>query len=273
MRRVSQVRTSRQPKTDADHEIDRLRDCLDVAFPPAGTSAAPAALVWTRRTAESNIHGVGLTEVSFGSSVPEPEPERRSEERELLSVYRSATLRWQGVEGLCLIRNISSGGLMGRLHAELMPGEPVTIEIRSGTEIAGRIAWSQGGLVGVAFDERIDVLDVLHAPVAGEPGLVQRMPRVRISCPVGLFVDGARHQVTLVDASQGGAKLATDILREGDEVTVTIQGLDPRRGVVRWAHDGRAGIAFLAAIPFDTLARWALDRQAELIQAEAEAGA
>lgn len=263
MRRVSQVRMRRQPKTDADHEIDRLRDCLDVAFPPAGTNAAPAALVWARGAAESNVHGVGRTEVSFGSSVPEPEVERRSEEREQLSVYRSATLRWQGIEGLCLIRNISSGGLMGRLHAELMPGEPVTIEIRSGTPIAGHVAWSQGDLVGIAFDERIDVLDVLHAPMAGEPGLIQRMPRVRISCPVALLVDGARHQVTLVDASQGGAKLATEILREGDEVTLTIQGLDPRRGVVRWAHDGRAGVAFLSPIGFEALAKWALERQAD----------
>jgi hypothetical protein len=260
--RISHVRVRHQPKTDADLVIDRLRDCLDVAFPPAGAIAAPAALVWARPAAGASVDGE-LTEVSFGSSVPGPEPERRREEREQLSVYRSATLRWRGVEALCLIRNISSGGLMGRLHAELMPGEPVTIEIRSGTLNAGHVAWSQGDLVGIAFDERIEVLDVLHAPTAGEPGLVQRMPRVRISCPVTLLVDGNRHQVTLVDVSQGGAKLATELLREGDEVTVTIQGLDPHRGVVRWAHDGHAGVAFLSRVPFEPLAKWALERQAD----------
>lgn len=265
MRRVSEVRLQPQPKTDADDAIDRLRDCLDVAFPPAGSVAVPAALVWARRRPQPKPRGdsVGLTEVSFGSSVPALEPERRSEERELLSVYRSATLRWRGVEALCLIRNISSGGLMGRLHAELMPGEPVTIEIRSGTLIAGHVAWSRSNLVGIAFDSPIDVLDVLHAVAVGEPGLVQRMPRVRVCCPVGLLVDGNRHQVTLVDASQGGAKLATEILREGDQVTVTIQGLDPHRGVVRWAHDGRAGVAFLSPIGFEPLAKWALERQAD----------
>lgn len=263
MRRVAPVRLRPQPRTPSDDAIDRLRDCLDLAFPPAGMSAAPSALVSASPASGRHADGIALTEVSFGTSVPPPEPERRREERELLSVYRSATLRWQSVEALCLIRNISSGGLMGRLHAELAAGEPVTIEIRSGNFISGHVAWSDGDLVGIAFDSRIDVLEVLHAPTAGQPGLTQRMPRLRISCPVGLLVAGNRHQVTLVDVSQGGAKLATEILREGDEVTVAIQGLDPHRGVVRWAHDGRAGVSFLAPLGFEPLARWALQRQAD----------
>jgi hypothetical protein len=211
------------------------------------------------------------TEISFQPEVPVME--RRSDDRSKISVYRSAMLRWSGYEALCLIRNISPGGMMARLHTSLPAGEPVWVEIRSGQEISGKIAWSADGMVGVQFDARIDVLEVLHAPVHGEPGLVQRMPRLRIACPVGLLADGVRQTLDLVDVSQGGAKVEADFLREGDEVTLSIRGLEPRRGVVRWAHDGRAGIAFLAAIPFDTLARWALDRQAELAdQGQAEGG-
>lgn len=274
VKRVSLVRLRPAPPTETEQAIERMRDCLDVAFPPAGAAAAPAAFVWTGRTAEpqrpapapsappQGDAGVDLTEVSFGSSVPEPD--RRGEERSQLSVYRSATLRWQDYEALCLIRNISSGGMMGKLHTDMMPGEPVTVEIRSGTLTPGHVVWSHDNLVGVQFDQRIDVLEVLHAPVSGDAdALLQRMPRVRISCPVSLLVDGTRQQVTLVDVSQGGAKLATDLLREGDDVTIGIRGLDPHRGVVRWAHDGHAGVAFLSAIPFDKLAKWALERQAE----------
>ena len=273
MKRVSLVRLRPAPPSESELAIDRMRDCLDVAFPPAGAAAAPAAFVGTGKKPEpphavpttgapQGDAGVELTEVSFGSSVPEPD--RRSEERSQLSVYRSATLRWQDYEALCLIRNISSGGMMGKLHTDMMPGEPVTVEIRSGTLTPGHVVWSHDNLVGVQFDHRIDVLEVLHAPVSGEADtLLQRMPRVRISCPVSLLVDGTRQQVTLVDVSQGGAKLATDLLREGDDVTIGIRGLDPHRGTVRWAHDGHAGIAFLAAIPFDKLAKWALERQAE----------
>jgi hypothetical protein len=234
-----------------------MQDCLAVAFPPLGMRAVPAALV--RPTSREP----DLTELSFGLSVPDAGDERRCQSREQLAVYRVATLRWDKIEALCLIRNISSGGLMGRVHTELMPGEAISVEIRSGTLIPGRVAWSGDELVGIAFDRQINVLDVLHAPIAGEPGLIQRMPRVRISCSVGLQVDGGRHQVTLVDLSQGGAKLATELLREGDKVTVAIRGLDPRRAEVRWAHDGHAGLCFAVPIPFEPLARWALERQRE----------
>lgn len=255
--RRAQVRFAPAPDTGQDTALTRMQECLSIAFPPTGMRAAPAALVCaTRREPD-------LTELCFSTSVPEAQPERRSDAREQLAVYRVATLRWGNVEALCLIRNISSGGLMGRLHAELMPGQAVTIEIRSGAQIPGRVAWSHDSLVGIAFDTPISVLDVLHAPVSGEPGLVQRMPRVRISCPVSLQLEGGRHQVTLVDVSQGGAKLATELLREGESVTAAIQGLDPHRAVVRWAHDGYAGIRFAAPIGFEILAQWALARQSE----------
>ncbi|RYG88992.1 MAG: PilZ domain-containing protein [Alphaproteobacteria bacterium] len=258
-KRIQQVRKCAVPDTETDTSMDRLLECLEIAFPPIGTRAAPAALVLA---STSGPQDRGLTEISFGKEVPGPGGERRHESRERLSIYRTATVRWGKFEALCLIRDISSGGLMGKLHVDLMPGENVTVEIRSGSLIAGRIAWSANGSVGIAFDAPIEVLEVLHAPHAGKPGLKQRMPRVRVSCPVSLLVDGNRHQVTLVDVSQGGAKLAADNLREGDEVFVTIRGLSPHRALVRWTRDGYAGVTFLSPIPFDPLARWALEQQA-----------
>lgn len=273
------LRILRQPPpTPGEEALGRVHDCLALAFQPVRPGAARSASHLPRLVAATKRHGNPAasygprviatppedairTEISFQPEVPVMD--RRSDDRSKISVYRSAMLRWSGYESLCLIRNISPGGLMGKLHTSLPPGEPVQVEIRSGSEIAGRVAWCDNGMVGVQFDERIDVLEVLHAPVHGEPGLTQRMPRLRIACPVSLMAEGMRQTLTLVDVSQGGAKVEADFLREGDEVTIGIRGLDPHRGVVRWAHDGRAGIAFLAAIPFDTLAKWALDRQAE----------
>lgn len=274
----------RPPPTPAEQALARVGECLRLAFAPADAAAGPA-FAWDNRylpsvVAPSKLYGnqreaysplvatkpsedaISCTEISFQPEVPTME--RRTDDRSKISVYRSAKLRWAGYEALCLIRNISPGGLMGKLHVDLPPGEPVTVEIRSGHMIAGHVAWSSGGMVGVQFDARIDVLEVLHAPVHGEPGLAQRMPRLRIACPTSLLAEGMRVSIALVDVSQGGVKIEADFLHEGDEVTVAIRGLDPRRGVVRWAHDGLAGIGFLVAIPFDTLARWALDRQAEL---------
>jgi len=274
----------RPPPTPGEEALMRVRDCLQFAFEPASDAGprpsrrlprlvapskrsrhlteACSPRVKTITPPEADIR----TEISFQPEVPTME--RRSDDRSKISVYRSAMLRWEGYEALCLIRNISPGGLMGKLHTSLPLDQPVTVEIRSGNEIAGRIAWSADGMVGVQFEEKIDVLEVLHAPVHGEPGLTQRMPRLRICCPVSLVAEGMRVSANLIDVSQGGVKIEADFLREGEEVTVGVHGLEGRRGVVRWAHDGRAGIAFLAAIPFDTLAKWALDRQTELAQAD-----
>ncbi len=270
--------TVSQHRSEGVNTLSALRDCLHAAFPavpapaPAfawpGRSGAGTKSFAHSRKAEPSImtqstpeDEISRTEVSFQPAMPAPE--RRTDDRSKISVYRSAMLRWGGVEALCLIRNISPGGLMGKLHTQLAPGEPVTVEIRSGRMIPGHVAWSHDGLVGVQFDERIDVLEVLHAPVHGQQGLTQRMPRLRISCPVSLMVNGARQPATLVDVSQGGAKVDAEFLREGDDVTIGIRGLEPHRGVIRWSQSGRAGVAFLTAIPFDTLAKWALERQAE----------
>jgi hypothetical protein len=265
---------------------DRIGACLVAAFPLAGEVAPFRAKSSTRPMASSKPfrngvalpksgatagsvveHEISRTEISFQ---PEAPSDRRGDDRSKISVYRSAMLRWREFEVLCLIRNISPGGLMGKIHLDLPRGESVTVEIRSGRRIAGHIAWSRDGMAGVQFDDRIDVLEVLHAPIHGEAELAQRMPRVRIGCPVTLTLEGgAKEKVKLIDVSQGGAKVEADFLKVGEDLTVAIHDLEPRRGVVRWAQDGRAGITFLTAIPFDALAHWVLERQAEAAEAEA----
>ncbi|MDF7776977.1 PilZ domain-containing protein [Sphingomonas sp. AOB5] len=287
-------RGSRPDRTAGQADEDStawVRNCLKEAYPVPGGSGA-SLLGWTgprprrntviklpatvkaieHRVSEATAaadDAIDLTEISFCADLidaVDAEPERRSDDRATLSVYRSATLRWAGFEALCLIRNISPGGMMGILHKTLAEGEQVTVEIRSGNFIPGHVAWSRDEMTGVRFDERIDVLQVLQAPSTGEPGAIQRMPRLRIASPTSVQRDGNSHQVTLVDVSQGGAKVEADFLREHDDVILNVRGLDPRRGTVRWVREGRAGIAFLASVPFDKLARWAVERQAEADQ-------
>jgi hypothetical protein len=42
----------------------------------------------------------------------------------------------------------------------------------------------------------------------------------------------------------------------GEEVVVTIEGLEPVKGVVRWRTESCAGISFNQPIPFTALTRW-----------------
>ena len=65
----------------------------------------------------------------------------------------------------------------------------------------------------------------------------------------------------VIDVSQGGVKVDADFLKLGEQVVVTIEGMEPIPGSVAWKSDGRMGIAFYFRVPFDTLAEWAVERQ------------
>lgn len=269
-----------------------LRDCLHAAFPVEGAPVfdfawdgeatrirqlAASALVAPLLPAPNGLRAVsrrGAPSAKIRGSRPPgktprgPKPqqsandaERRDEERPTVSIYRTALLRWDGMESLCLIRNVSPGGMMIKLPARLAAGQEATVEMRSGQILSGQIAWAGEGVAGMQFDERINVAEVLNGAHREVASWTQRGPRLHVPCAVTLLAGNRPQNATLLDLSQGGAKLEADFLREGDDVVVAVRGLDPRRGIIRWTHDGRAGVAFHACIPFDTLAQWAVDRQ------------
>jgi hypothetical protein len=53
---------------------------------------------------------------------------------------------------LCLVRNVSAGGMMIRAFSPVAPDEPVTVELRADRPLSGRIAWSRDGDAGIRFD-------------------------------------------------------------------------------------------------------------------------
>lgn len=218
---------------------------------------------WLR---ESLKHAYGASEdlrpVRTATPTPQPSPatlaDRRGDDRAKTSIYRVALLRWDGVESLCLIRNISPGGLMCEVPIELTPATRVTVVMRSGQSLASRVVWARDQRIGVEFDARVDVPSVLSSLQRDKAGWKSRMPRVAAQCQATLTLDEIEMVVDLLDVSQGGAKIAGEHGPVGDAVTVSIDGIGPRRAIVRWVRDGQTGVQFLTAIPFDTLARWTL---------------
>ena len=65
----------------------------------------------------------------------------------------------------------------------------------------------------------------------------------------------------LQDISQKGAKIRASALRIGDEVTLNLEGLEPRKAVVRWVRLGFVGLNFLQPFGFDELGEWVVARQ------------
>jgi len=188
-------------------------------------------------------------------SETDAERDRRLGERHM-TILRVGKLVKQGSQQLCLIRNISSGGLMAHVYAPHAIGDRVEIELKSDERLVGEVIWVKDGHVGVRFDGAVEVSDILtHRP--GVDGRKSRAPRLDVTCRARLKVGEDRYRVQIRDISQGGVKVEIDEALDADsDVLVSVDGLAPIKGVVRWWRDGVAGIAFLRSIPFDALTGW-----------------
>jgi hypothetical protein len=195
------------------------------------------------------------TVFSLSEEAPRP-PERRNEPRHLTILRVGALVGRDGRE-LCLIRNISVGGLMAHVYSPHKEGDPVAVELKSNQQIPGRILWVDDSNVGIAFDEPIDVAEMLTDQRALDNGWQPRPPRVEVDRLATLRVGARIYGVNTRDISQGGVKIETDQSFEaGDAVVLNLDNFRPLHGVVRWSHDGNAGIAFNQVIPFHELIAW-----------------
>lgn len=195
------------------------------------------------------------TTFSFSAEAPPP-PDRRRDPRHLTILRVGALIAEAGRE-LCLIRNISAGGLMAHVYSHHRKGDRIAVELKSEHQIPGYILWVDESNVGIAFDEPIDVEDLLANQGTLDNGWRPRPPRVEVD-RLGTLRVGARvHAVNTRDISQGGVKIETDFpIEPGSDVVLMLDRFRPIHGVVRWCQDGAAGIAFNQVIPFHELMAW-----------------
>jgi len=163
---------------------------------------------------------------------------------------------------LCRVRNISANGLKVNTAFPLAVGEEIRIELRNGRSVEGRIVWSSPPFAGMHFRETYNVEELLSSTPLDGTTHISRLPRVRINHPVLIHAGPKMLGATIIDLSQGGAKLRLRAaLSRGEQVSLSIQGLGPIKASVRWAEDDAAGVAFHETIPFDTLSKWLSERE------------
>lgn len=181
--------------------------------------------------------------------------DRRQGQR-FMTILRVGKLVTETSQQLCLIRNISSGGLMAHVYAPHKVGDKVEIELKSEERLAGEVVWVRHDTVGVRFDGAIEVNDILtHTRSPGEPKA--RAPRLEVHGRARIKVGDVIHHVEIRDLSQGGIKVKIDEqLHIGEDAVITVEGMEPVKGVVRWSLSGHAGLSFIRAIPFDALISW-----------------
>lgn len=197
----------------------------------------------------------GETTFSFSEEAP-ARPDRRGEPRHLTILRVGALIGPQGRE-LCLIRNISAGGLMAHVYSPHKEGDPVAVELRGNAQIPGSILWVDDSNVGIQFDAPIDVEEMLADQAALDNGWQPRPPRVEVDRLATLRVGARLYGVNTRDISQGGVKIETDQpIEPGTAVVLNLDRFRPLHGVVRWCAGGFAGISFNQVIPFQELIAW-----------------
>lgn len=202
-----------------------------------------------------DIQPVETTLYSLSDAPPSPagDGDRREGERHM-TLYRVGSIMVEDRRELCLIKNISAGGMMIRLYCSISDGTPVTVELKSGQPISGQISWTRDQNAGIAFDQPIDVIDILSTTMEGPR---PRMPRIETNCPAMLREGANVVRVQACDISQGGLKVRTDTMFQlGTEVVVTLPGLEPQRAIACWSDNGFSGITFNRLLPLGELVAW-----------------
>lgn len=202
---------------------------------------------------------VETTEYSLSADAP-AQPDRRQRER-YVSLLRVGALIVHGRRELCLIRNISAGGMMIRPFSTLPIGTEVAVELKQGQSVNGVAQWSDKGMVGVVFEQAIDVLALLSS--SGDSPR-PRMPRIELTCTAVLRCDGDVSRVRVVNISQGGACVTSPSSLDIDaNVVVSFPGLHAAAGVVKWKEGELYGIGFNRVYPVQELMVFLKDRQQE----------
>jgi hypothetical protein len=196
---------------------------------------------------------VETTLYSLSDRAPVPD-DRRGGERHL-TLFRIGIMRVSDRRELCLIKNISAGGAMLRLYTGgLALGQNLTVELKCGQPLQGKVAWVREPHVGLAFDEPIDVVAMLSQ---SEDGPRPRMPRIECTSFVTVREGANISRGRACDISQGGLKIEIAIrFATNAEVVVTLPGLPPQAGVVRWTDAGYAGITFNRLLSLPDLIEW-----------------
>jgi hypothetical protein len=207
-----------------------------------------------------NEQPVETTLYSLDTQAPRAGQRRKSDRH--LSLLRVGTLLIDRRRELCLVKNVSAGGMLIRTYSEVSEGTHLSVELKQGTPLGGIVRWAKDDCIGVTFDAPVDVLELISVSVDGPR---QRLPRVSVDCTAWVREGATMHRTRTVNISQGGVRVATaSDLPIGSEVVVTLVGLNPIAGVLRWKDGDQYGISFNRSLALPMLVGWLREQQEQL---------
>lgn len=170
-------------------------------------------------------------------------------------ILRAGKLLTEHGEFLCILRDVSSGGLRLRLFHPLTLPPCLEIELAGGERYRLDLAWQDGEHAGCRFaDGPVDTDQLLEE--AGP--FRKRSIRLRLRQPLALALhsDGPVLAAEMHDISQYGAALSCALrLAIGRQFEINAPGLGPLPARVRWRRGELYGLVFEQSYRLDGLAR------------------
>jgi hypothetical protein len=183
--------------------------------------------------------------------------EERRRDNRTAALFRTAILTAPGFEVFCLLKNISSGGVLAVVFAPMEEGCEVLVQIGDGERIAGSVAWVEGDQIGIQFHQPIEVDGLLaRFGKRDSNGFVNRAPRLKTRAKARFGVQGRTHILQVQDVSSRGLCAVAQGLGRDDEGQLVLAGAEPRQAVVRWVRDDRIGLYFLKPLRLCELTDW-----------------
>jgi hypothetical protein len=184
----------------------------------------------------------------------EPPKRRRPRAKRHLTLYRVGALTIGERRELCLIKNVSAGGMLIRVYSDIPPGTRLSVELKQGEPVAGTARWADKDSVGVVFDAPIDVLSLISLR---QEGPRPRMPRIEVGCTATIRDGATVIRTKAVNVSQGGLQIHSAVeLAVGADVIVTLTGLAPEPALVIWRDGDCYGLAFNRVLAITQLVAW-----------------
>ena len=174
-----------------------------------------------------------------------------------ISVLRVGRAVWNGADQLCVVRNISVGGLMFEcLHPPAI-GQRVAVELRSDKQMTGIVRWVKEGSAGIEFDQRVNVELILREERNSLLRVRPRAPRFARRGTVRLIGEGEPVTGDIIDISIGGLSCRTDQpLRRGEPIVASLEGIGATNAELRWQKGDVAGIRFEKPLPWRAFELW-----------------
>lgn len=189
-----------------------------------------------------------------GASQADPPGEEKIDLRDknrFALLIRSAKLICELGEFLCIVRDVSEGGVKLRLFHPLPPCPTFQLELSSRHTFEIEPVWSNGDLSGFRFPNPVDVPDF----ISERSQYPKRALRINLKAPAIVRVEGGAFSATIRDLSREGVRIETQVaLALEQKVSLEAAHFSSRVGTVRWRKTPTFGVALQNLLSFDTLA-------------------